>query len=96
MKSFLAISLTSIALVACATSNGPASSRLPDGNYTFKGFDAGGRQLGGTVRVTVPFNDASFATGILCSNKGTVVVKATKDSGEEFAFQCIVNGKPAS
>jgi hypothetical protein len=48
------------------------------------------------VKINVPFNDASLAVGVLCSNKGTVVVVAKSDSGKETRLRCIVNGKPAS
>lgn len=97
MKYLLSVVTVSVLLTACASTDQRSdSSKLLPGNYTFKGFNAEGKQLGGTVKVNVPYNDPSFAVGVLCSNKGTVVVKATNDSGTETAFRCIINGKPAS
>lgn len=97
MKYLLSIATISILLTACASTGQVSdSSKLPPGNYKLKGFNAEGKQLGGIVRVNVPFNDPSFAVGVLCSNQGAVVVRATNDYGTETTFRCIINGKPAS
>lgn len=62
--------------------------KLPDGTYTFKGHGADGRQMGGSLMASVPLNDPAFAVGVLCSNRGTAVVRATAASGTEFTTAC--------
>jgi len=97
MKRLMIIAAAFALLTACAsTSQSATSSDLPPGKYTLKGFNAEGEKRGGTVKIVVPYDNPSFAVGVLCANSGTVVVKAVDDAGREATFKCIVNGKPAS
>ena len=97
MKRVLTVLACSTLLTACAsTGSSSSSSQLPAGHYVLKGHNTEGKQLGGTLKIDVPFSDPSFAVGVLCSNQGTTVVKATNDAGVVTTFRCVIHGQPAS
>ncbi|MBI5753288.1 MAG: hypothetical protein HZA59_14270 [Hydrogenophilales bacterium] len=90
-KYLIGVFLLFISFVAAAD-----SSPLPNGDYKLSGYDADGKKTGGPVKVYVPYSNASFAIGVLCSNKGTVTVTATNETGAETTFKCVIKEQSGS
>jgi hypothetical protein len=94
MKIALPLLFLTVLISGCAntSSNHSGSNWLPPGSYVLKGFNSEGKQLGGTVKIDIPFNDPRYAFLGLCSNKGAKIITAMSSTGTETTFKCVEMG----